>query len=95
MDKSSLDYAAMGRRIRERRIALHLTQEALAEMAQVSTSFIGHLERAEKIPSLETVARLCNKLGMTADYLVFGRETRCDGNCTLYAELLAILRAHG
>lgn len=87
-----MDYLALGRRIRERRRELGLTQEALAEKAGISTSFIGHLERAEKIPSLETVVKLSYALDADVNYLVFGRSVHCDRGCPLYAELAALLR---
>ena len=55
-------YRAMGDRLRERRRAMKLTQEELAERIDISASFVGHLERAEKTPSLDTVAALCAAL---------------------------------
>ena len=56
--KLELDYIAMGDRIKERRQALELTQGTLARQTGVTTSFIGHIERGEKLPSVETMARL-------------------------------------
>ena len=55
MNGNLVDYVAIGKRLRSRREAMRLTQEALAGSAEVSTSFIGHLERGEKKPSLETI----------------------------------------
>ena len=92
----AIDYAAIGARIRRRRVEMGLTQEQLAERAAISTSFIGHLERAEKVPSLETVARLCDALDVDADYLLRGRRNRCDRQgCALYDELAGLLRRFG
>ena len=90
-----MDYPALGRRIRERRRELDLSQEELAEKTGISTSFIGHLERAEKIPSLETAVKLSLALETDVNYLVYGRTVQCDGGCPLYAELAALLRAYG
>ena len=45
-----VDYRAMGDRLRERRRAMKLTQEELAERIDISASFVGQLERAEKPP---------------------------------------------
>ena len=88
-----VDYTAMGRRLRERRRALRLTQEKLAERVGISSSFIGHLERAEKIPSLMTVADLCSELDVSMDELVLGKHnTRCDrAECPLYMEIRRVL----
>ena len=49
-----LDHKAIGQRIRFRRLELDLSQEDLAELAGVSTSFIGHIEHAEKSATLDT-----------------------------------------
>jgi len=65
-----MDYANMGKRIRERRNSLRLSQEKLAETASVTTSYIGQIERAERIPSLETLVNISNALGVTVDFLL-------------------------
>jgi len=60
----------LGQRIREERTKYRLTQEQLAEAAQVNESYIGQVERGEKNPSLETVVNIANSLGVTVDYLL-------------------------
>lgn len=60
----------LGQRIREERIKHRLTQEQLAEAAEVNESYIGQVERGEKNPSLETVVSIANSLGVTVDYLL-------------------------
>ena len=77
MDKH-VDYRAMGVRVLLRRRELKITQEQLAERVGVSCSFIGHIERAEKKPSVETVVALCDSLDITADYLLRGQKVRCE-----------------
>lgn len=69
-----MELKAMGRRIRQRRRQLDITQERLAELAGVSTSFIGHIERGSRIPSLETTWRICRALGMSMDWAADGEE---------------------
>ena len=88
-----LNYNQMGSRILECRQAQNMTQGELAKRVGVSTSFIGHLERTEKIPSLETVASLCAALDVSMDYLVFGRKGQyCDRlHCELYEEIRAVM----
>lgn len=44
MDKN-IDYAALGKRIKEKRISEKLTQEQLGEMCELSAAYIGHIER--------------------------------------------------
>ena len=89
-------YIEMGRRVRMRREALHLTQEELAEKARISTSFVGHIERMEKMASLDTMARLSVVLGVSLDYLVFGtRAVTCDRkHCAMYGDLRALMEAY-
>jgi transcriptional regulator with XRE-family HTH domain len=65
-----MDYANIGKRIRERRNALRLSQVKLAETAYVTTSYIGQIERAERIPSLETLVNISKALNVTVDYLL-------------------------
>lgn len=68
----NVDFRDLGMRIRQQRIKMDWTQADLAKRIGVTGSFIGHIERAEKAPSLETVARLSVVLGATMDWLVFG-----------------------
>lgn len=65
-----MDYVAMGRRIHQARIRQGLTQEALAEMAGMSTSFVGHIERGSRKASLETFVRLCAALKTDPGWLL-------------------------
>ena len=91
-----IEYTSIGRRIRQCRQALGITQNQLGKLIGVTGSFVGHIERAEKVPSLETVARLSAELGVTMDWLVFGIKQRCDAApCALYADLDAIMKTYG
>lgn len=65
-----MDYKALGRRIREERLKLNLTQEKLAEDIDFSTAYIGQIERGERSLTLETLVLLVNRLGITIDYLL-------------------------
>ena len=94
--KLELDYIAMGDRIKERRQALELTQGTLARQTGMTTSFIGHIERGEKLPSVETMARLSLALDVSLDWLVLGLKVRCMGPiCLLYSDIESILRCYG
>lgn len=89
---TEIQYAEIGERIRNRRLELGLTQGQLAREVGVSGSFIGHLERAEKIPSVETMVRLCACMDMSLDYLVLGIKRECDKeDCVLYEDLRKML----
>lgn len=65
-----MDYELLGKRVRIRRSVLDFTQETLAEMIGVSTSFIGHIERGTRKLSVETLYSLCKALDTSADFLL-------------------------
>ena len=44
----------------------------MAEKLDVSTTFIGQIERAKGIPSLETFVKIANVLEVSTDSLLFG-----------------------
>jgi len=76
--------------------ALKLTQEQFAERVNISTSFVGHIERGEKLASLETVARICEALNVPLDYIVLGRRNDCARErCPLYLELVELTERYG
>jgi len=52
----------VGKNIRLFRQTKGLTQENLAELVNVKSSYIGYLERGLRAPSLDLVARLSNAL---------------------------------
>ena len=68
-----IDYTQMGNRIRKRRKELHLTQEAVAEQAGISASFLGHIERGSRIASLDTLLAICIALDVSMDFII-GRD---------------------
>jgi transcriptional regulator with XRE-family HTH domain len=59
----------LGQRIRELRVALSFTQEALAEGASISVPYLSMIERAERLPHVRTLAALANALGITLSQL--------------------------
>ena len=67
-----MNYKLLGEKIREQRKNKNYTLEQLAEKLGVSTTFIGQIERAKGKPSLETVVKIANVLGVSVDYLIFG-----------------------
>lgn len=63
-------YNLLGKRIREERTKLNLTQEQLAEKVDISTSYVGQIERGERNISLDTLVNVANILGVTIDFLL-------------------------
>lgn len=66
----TIDYKDLGRRVRETRRQLSMTQEKLADQVGISASFLGHIERGSRVASLETLVALCNTLRVTPQYLL-------------------------
>lgn len=59
-----------GQRLREQRIQHGLTLEQLAEKSELSSNYIGMVERGLKEPGLATIVKLLNALNISADTLL-------------------------
>ena len=70
----------MGQRIMVRRKALQLTQEELAERLGVSTQMISNLELGKKAIRPENLARVCEILRVSADFILTGMDTKTKVN---------------
>ena len=70
----NIDYKELGKRIRAERRSQDLTQEKLAEMAEISDSFMGHIERGGRTLSIETLAKLASALNMSIEYIICGEH---------------------
>ena len=60
----------IGKRIREERLRLNLTQERLAEDVNLSMAYIGQVERGDRSLTLENLIIVAKRLGVTVDYLL-------------------------
>ncbi|MBQ3115235.1 MAG: helix-turn-helix transcriptional regulator [Clostridia bacterium] len=67
-----MNYELLGKNIRKQRKAKQYTLEQLAEKLDVSTTFVGQIERAKGIPSLDTLVKIANVLEISTDSLLFG-----------------------
>lgn len=65
-----MNLKTIGANIRKYRTQRKLRQDQLAEMTNLSTNYIGMLERGEKIPALETFLKIANALQVSADMLL-------------------------
>ena len=68
--RPTMDYKSIGKRIREERTGAGLTQLLLSEKIGISDTYLGAVERGEKIPSIETLFKIANALNITIDYLL-------------------------
>ena len=62
--------ARIGVVIRRNRTDRGLSQESLAELAGLSRSFVGEIERGAAVPSVETLQRLADALGEKLSVLI-------------------------
>lgn len=67
-----LNYERIGVHIRVMRKKRGLSQENLAEMTEMSTKYISHIETAKKNASLESIVKIADALGITVDRLLYG-----------------------
>lgn len=68
----------IGRRLRERRVALHLTQEEVAWQVGVSQSSVSHYEQGDIEIPLGVLLDLCRTLGVSVLEIVPGIENTAD-----------------
>ena len=64
--------ASFGAVLRRLRKAAGLTQEQLAELADLSVVYISNVECAKRVPSLDTMLIFCRVLECTPDELLDG-----------------------
>lgn len=68
----------MHTRIRKAREEMGYTREKFAEKLDVSVSYLAELERGRTGISVKMLIKVCNVLGLSADYVLFGNERTED-----------------
>ena len=74
--------------IRNARMDLHWTQEDLAEKLDLSSAYLGDLERCKGTPSLPVFCKAMRILNLSADDYVYPNG---NANNTTYKQLLRLL----
>jgi transcriptional regulator with XRE-family HTH domain len=69
---------AFGDTLRELREERDLSQEAAALTCGIDRSYLGKLERAEKVPTLTTVWRIADAFGIEPSTLIARAERLAD-----------------
>ena len=82
-----MDQVAIGARIKAARERVHLTQEQLAEIIDISPTHMSVIERGVKTPKLDTFVRIANALGVSTDALL--QDVMVPVNDSIMAELSA------
>lgn len=66
----------IGMNIRKLRLKKDISQEALSLSAGLHPAYLGRLERGEKCPTIDTLYKICNALGVAVnEMLCFENET--------------------
>lgn len=68
----------IGMRIRSQREFLSMTREGLCDYVNISPQFLSEIERGVKGMSAETLYKLCEGLGVSADFILMGKESPSD-----------------
>lgn len=68
----------MHARIRKAREEMGYTREKFAEKLDVSVSYLAELERGRTGISVKMLVKVCTLLGLSADYILFGKERDKD-----------------
>ncbi|MBU1570408.1 MAG: helix-turn-helix transcriptional regulator [Proteobacteria bacterium] len=86
----------LGRHVKKIREKLGLSQEELAERADVHPSYIGIIERGEKTPSIHTIEKLAAALNVSMQFLFSfqggGAKPAGDVSDYMSRETLGLLR---
>lgn len=80
-----MDKTALGKKIREARLAKKYTQQRLAEEAGIGEMYLGEIERGTKMPSLKIFIRIIEALDISADYVL--RNELSSGEQYIYDEI--------
>lgn len=86
-----LNFKQIGEKIKETRISRHLTQEYVADVADVNTSHISNIENNRVKVSLSTLVQICNALDTTIDYIL--AEEYTDSSSAIDQEILCELQS--
>ena len=68
----------IGTRVRAQREYLGITREGLCNYVNISPQFLSEIERGIKGVSAETLYKLCEGLGISADFVLMGKESPTD-----------------
>ncbi len=69
-----IDYKIIGKRIKNARKEINMTQEVLAEKADVSVGYISQIERGICKVNLDTLAIIANILNCDVSFLIDGMK---------------------
>ena len=87
----NLNFKQIGEKLRTIRLSKNLTQEYIANSADVNTSHISNIENDRVKVSLSTLVQICNALDTTVDYVL--SEEYTDASSAIEQEIRHELHA--
>lgn len=86
MDK----YSKLALSIKQARMAKGLSQEEFAELLDVSSTHVKHIESGHRKPSIDILFLICEKTGLSIDKILYDRDI-CKTELDLEIETLLSL----
>ncbi len=86
---ADIDYRLIGKRIRETRKQMKISQAELAELTGLSVSYISNIETGYKKASLTSLISIANAAGISVDELLYGNQESYESDYHVDADLLA------
>lgn len=83
-------YETIGNNIKHARLDMNLTQEQLAERVDISTSYIGRIERGERNLSLDILIKISNVLNIPIENLL-GNSINIHNDIIFSSELSKLI----
>jgi len=68
----AIDYYLIGKRLKECRMAAHLTQENVAEASDITTVYLSRIENGKVTPTLDTLDAICSVLNIDLGTILSG-----------------------
>lgn len=84
----------IGSNIRVARKRADLTQEELSESIGVTPQYLSDLERGLVGTSIPTLIKICNRLNVSADFILFGSSRKSEGGGSTLIEKVQRLQGH-
>jgi transcriptional regulator with XRE-family HTH domain len=79
----------IGERLRGIRESMKMTREEFSEKIDITDSFLGQIERGERALSVKTLRKVVKYTGVSADYLLFGKDAN-NGTIQKINNILAL-----
>ena len=82
----------LGKRVKKMRKSVKITQQKLAEKVGLSDKYIGAIERGERSPSVKTLDKIANALGIELLELFYFEEDEVASKETILQSLMDRLK---